>query len=258
MLRKRKIESIFLKEWNAFATILENLGKGELHKNIHDARLHFKKMKSWLALCMADGQKAQWATRNPALQSVYKVIGETRNLFIASSILSSLPYETQPLTRKIQLKESALKLSLSNKTKELHGFLAAIHNEQSGHFTDLQEKDIQRFFSNKLEKLHRFFRKSDLSTAGLHDARKQLKTIYYAYKLMPGKSRKLVSVNTKYIKKLQDAIGKWNDIEITLHLLAPYSKQQITLTEHLLIRQNELFSKIKKQSRNFLRKATHD
>lgn len=79
--------------------------------------------------------------------------------------------------------------------------LADLHSIHSGR--------IRRWVANEIIRTAILLTKS---ADELHRARKKIKTLLYVQKILPNKLTTQLRLNTAYLDKLQDSIGKWHDV----------------------------------------------
>ena len=87
----------------------------------------------------------------------------------------------------------------------------------------------------------------------LHRFRKRLKKIMYVYDILPGKLQSSFELNTGYINKLQEKIGKWHDSRSAIYFLSHW---HISVKMHDYI--SALKEKEKKQFRSLIKKIKYD
>lgn len=255
MWRKEHILAAFRNEWNAIEKNFRANENSNLHNDIHDARLHFKKMRSILALCGLKHHLKKAPIKEPGISETYTLLGEIRNRFIARKILKKELNLSGELLRNIKREERNYILLLNKEKTSLPARIRSFAQTIEADITNIDFRTASRFIKRNRKKLALYFEAPLLSPDRLHEARKQIKTLYYSYAFLPEKMRKKIKLNTRYCDGLQKIIGDWNDLEITLHYAEHFSPANKTLKDTLYARQEVLYDKIKKRSRNFLRKT---
>ena len=118
----------------------------------------------------------------------------------------------------------------------------------------IREQQLIVFFMGLIEELdaafHGYVRESDL-----HENRKRIKHLLYAFGFLPKKLRDQFDVDEKYLDNLQQQIGTWHDLEMALVLLKQKGLKQEPVYSKIRREQEELYEKIRREAKLFGKKV---
>jgi CHAD domain-containing protein len=183
-------------------------------ERLHNLRVEIKKIRA--AFAFAKDVYREKFNADP-IKPLFKKAGEIRELLINISMLKSKSVAQTKLVNELQKKAKNLRLEFVKQAteydKEVKKFRAAIDMPDQ-----LPDKGkVKRYFKKAIGKA-----KTDLehkNRENLHDLRKRIKTIMYAYHLLPKKLRKEVDVNEDFIDQLQQKTGDWHDTYAAIDFL---------------------------------------
>jgi CHAD domain-containing protein len=116
-----------------------------------------------------------------------------------------------------------------------------IHDDELKKIVDKEIKEIEIcFFEN-------------IKTKELHDCRKKIKILYYQSGSFSSRSLKKIKLKTEYLKKLEQAIGKWHDTDLVTEI-AGKSIQKRNVIKRLQTERKKQLEGISKMAGNFRKK----
>jgi CHAD domain-containing protein len=175
-------------------------------ERLHNLRVEIKKIRAAFSFAK-DVYKEKFSV--DPIKPLFKKAGEIRELLINIAMLKSGSGGQTKLVNELRKKARDLRLEFVKQTaeydKEVKKFRAAIEMPD-----EVPDKGrVKRYFKRAIGKA-----KTDLENKdreNLHDLRKRIKTIMYAYHLLPKKLQKEVDVNEDFIDQLQQKTGDWHD-----------------------------------------------
>ena len=82
----------------------------------------------------------------------------------------------------------------------------------------IKTNQVKLYYYKNVEKL-RFDFSTPIKEDALHESRKIIKNLLLALKALPKSLQAQLTINKKYLDDLQDKIGKWHDMIVTLEML---------------------------------------
>jgi CHAD domain-containing protein len=216
---------------------------------LHLLRVEIKKLKAFGRLLHKSAHHQQ-----PNLKSIKPIFiqcGLIRTALLNLDILQhrNLEHETfiQEQKRIIAEESALLCNNLSHYQKKLkHQQTQLMHHTHAIH-----APQIKTLFRQGVEKLGVFFSGASIDTAGLHEARKEVKDLMYIHALLPLALVAMLGINIEYLQELQSRIGTWHDNEVTLSLLKQFGQTDPTLIEQLEKENTSLIQDIKDFTTDF-------
>ena len=186
-------------------------------EELHLLRVDVKKLKAVVFLL----RYLYPGNRNyvKGLKHAYKQAGSIRTAHVNQKTLDKL----QSVDSHFQQKQQAIILTESQSfcqlIKHYNGCIEKVEEDMTSQFMNIKNQDVKSFFYSSIQKLSLFFAASPLDENGLHDARKEIKSLLYIGALIPATLLNRIGVNLLFLDKLQHAIGQWHDDADMLTLL---------------------------------------
>jgi len=184
-------------------------------EEIHRLRVAVKKINSlfyFLEKCRGDESAAEIFK---PVKKIFKHAGLIRSACLNLQLISRyrIPCpELKEEQKKIQQEQTGSFLSVEEE------YLALIIKAYSLPFKKLKSKCIRKVYRRELEELALFF-EGDVPENQLHEYRKKIKVLLYMHEGLNNKLLSKLNLNTEYLGKLQETIGRWHDATVTVELL---------------------------------------
>lgn len=187
-------------------------------EELHKLRVEIKKIKAMLLLAQHSFNEKMLPEEFQPLKKIFKKAGKIRDADVNAGLLA----EHHVKDRKIK---AALKKTLKEKGKN---FI-----KKTGDYREIAEKQEKILLESLAgladEKIRQLFHKelrllsdkshSRLGTLQLHECRKKIKSLLYAFETLPRITAQKIRLNKFYLKKLEETIGAWHDVVIVIELL---------------------------------------
>lgn len=215
MLTKGRQKKHFNAEWNSMRSYLQSYYSAQNQEGLHGFRVQVKKIKAMLLFLQNKPANKQMK----ALQTIFKHAGRIRSAYINLQLirryhLTNMTFENEQ--KKVLEQESQ---SFFQKYKKQIRTLKKIYPALVGGFHDLDDQSVVKLYKKSLKSLSRFFTALNFSADKLHQHRKKIKNLLYLYEVLPDPLVNKLQLNTAYLDKFQDKIGKWHDVTSAIKLL---------------------------------------
>jgi len=219
MLKKDHQQQYFTTVWASMLRYLHAFYEAQKPEDLHQFRVQVKKINALLFFLQGLTNRKEGAGPLQPLRFIYKHAGQIRSVHIHLQLIGQYQVAGEAFkTAQEKLAKTETKRFCSKRVSTLK-MLRQLHQTLAGNFQDIKNKVILRLYKKRLKKLGRFFAKQDQPIDKLHKNRKKVKMLLYLRQALPRSLRQKLQLNTRYLHKLQDTIGKWNDVEIILELL---------------------------------------
>lgn len=222
-------------------------------ETIHKLRVEIKKVRAFTQFSHAlRGQQLSSADLKK-VKRIFKHAGMIRDAY--TSLLTMKRYRiTNTVLRseeagivknesgKFRALSGNYDKSISKADKTFHRKVHAVKNNAIKHWFGIQLS----FIASALE---------GASAYHLHPARKRIKALLYILAILPEKMATSLGLNTTYLDKLQDAIGKWHDHTTATALLIGKAPKGKSMVGKLQEEEHKTLREVRELSADFLSKA---
>lgn len=215
MMKKRRQRTHFNEVWRSMLTHLLAFYDTQNPEALHQFRVHVKKIRAMLLLSEDDPP----AKELKALLSIFRHAGNIRSAWIHLRLFNRYRVTggaLQKAQENILVRETR---RFYAKRKTYVKTLEKVRPALAGSFRDVENKTVVRFYKNRLQKMARFFARTENTMDELHQTRKKIKNLLYLHAFLPKRLVKKLKLDTDRLDQLQDAIGKWHDVVLAVELL---------------------------------------
>lgn len=183
---------------------------------LHRMRVDIKKIKALLSF-LAKVFNDKTISASNSLRPLFHQAGCIRELQINSKLLKELPQPPLGLIKKMAIKEKRM-------TEQFCVRIPA-HLLQVKQFVRRLElpdelpkrKKIKKYFKKKIKKALKELNLGERDS--LHRFRMEIKKLMYVHKALPRRLRASITLDEKYIDRVQKKAGDWHDAETVIKFL---------------------------------------
>jgi CHAD domain-containing protein len=250
MIHKTRLEKYLAKRWKGMLESLSVLSTSPDPEAIHVLRLHAKKVKAIELL--SDVHKQHYSA---PLKPIIQQAGDIRAAELNLQTLKGHAYGNPALEQELQTSIDEGYLSMRRNKERYQATVNSVSRKWKDDVNAIREQQLIAFLMILVEELgaafHSYVRESDL-----HENRKKIKHLLYAYVFLPKKLRDQVDVDERYLDNLQQQIGTWHDLEMALTLLEKKGLKHETVYSKIKKEQGELYEKIRREAKLFGKKVS--
>jgi CHAD domain-containing protein len=254
-LKKERLQKKFRKKWGALLTHLQNFSKKQESQEIHQMRIEIKKIIAITTLAESCAKGLDFSGPLKPIISLFKRAGKLRDGFVHLELINR--FQKSNATLKNEQGSQIKKLS-DRFCLEIRAYEKDLKNSGKKilfKFKGLKNNCILHLYQKQLNKLIRSF--SDRSNPmDLHKCRKKIKTILYGYEVFNKGLLKELPLNTDYLERIQDKIGRWHDLAMTMKVLADEGFADNQTVNKLKAQNERLIRSINTSTNNFQKKVT--
>ena len=206
---------------------------------IHDLRLHVKKIKAIELLCNA--HKEHLTT---ALKPMVQKAGEIRTAEMHLQILRAYQYHNPVLEQELIDIVSFGYVNFKKNSETNKAAVRSAKKKWGEQLADISDQKALGFLLLLLEELEDVFRWL-LQEKDLHETRKKIKHLLYVYRFLPHHLLDKVEIDEAHLDKLQEKIGDWHDLEMTLLFLQQNGLKQEPVYRRIKKKKEPLLEEIK-------------
>ena len=217
MLTRKRQYNYLIKRWLLIRRHLMAYSASGSQESLHRIRVEVKKIKAFLQFAGSVGRSKDAPAQTRGLKKMFRRAGKIRDAGIHLQLM-----------QQFHVPDAAFRAGEAQVIEQL----SQAFREDSAYF----DKSLRQTFRKLLGTLHPV-RKRDVrdwltgrlgaiagivaspGTDQLHQARKEVKSLMYFLGMLPGRLTRQSKINIPYLDQLQDAIGKWHDLDITVSLL---------------------------------------
>lgn len=251
MLKKRRQQKRFDVEWESMLTHLSDFYATRRPEALHRFRIQIKKVNTMLFFLEAIPDASQMK----ALQSIFRHAGRIRNTQINLQLIEQYHLANADIKKTQQQKLDNEARRFYRKREAYLHTLKKLQHRIAGNFHNIDNRAVVGLYKKRLRKLGRFFAKNDIQTNRLHPYRKKIKSLLYLHDVLPKSLVRKLHLNTAWLDHLQDAIGKWHDVESAVELLEMESEPAPHDIAALRQRSRHLLAVVREASEGFGKKA---
>lgn len=188
-------------------------------EELHQFRVQVKKLRALLIMLDSIFPKGKLARDFKPVRRIFKHLGDIRNAYINLQLgvryklsnqefIDRQVYAIENGTFKVKKQSKAYLRDMKYAFKQLEDELPAPSDDQ-----------INEFYKTQLEQVAIGLTMLQFND-GLHDYRKQIKTLFYNRKLVQNALNGKLELDINYLDKLQDSIGNWHDNILAIELFS--------------------------------------
>ena len=216
---------------------------------LHQLRLHAKKIRTIELL--SELHKHHFTA---PLKLMVQQAGDTRSAELTLQTLEKFDYQNGALKQELNAIAGRGYEAMLQNSEQYKEVIDSVNKELEKQLDDIKEERVIAFFILLVEELGAALL-WPVQEKDLHENRKRLKNLLYAYRFLPKKMREKFDFNEKYLDNLQEQIGQWHDLEMALVLLEEKGLKHEPVYTAIKKKQEEMFDVIKKQAQMFSQKT---
>ena len=214
MLKKKEQEKFLRKRGDNMMHHLSEFKRVQDPESLHQLRVEVKKLKGFLAL---SGYCTAKQKLTPEAKHVFKQAGAIREAHL------NLEFIKQNQLRVPQFKNeqesTVLKQSreFSSAAKAYRKTIQKNINDITGKLKPIPDKCIAGWYKKNIATLSDVF--ETLATSEIHEGRKKIKNLLHVYSMLDKTMAASLKLNIEYLEQLQEAVGKWHDVDVSYTML---------------------------------------
>ncbi|MBS1637543.1 MAG: CHAD domain-containing protein [Bacteroidetes bacterium] len=254
MLKRKTLRKYTEKRFELMQKHLCKYTDKNTQEDLHQFRVETKKLKAFIGL-------VQYINADEKIHKEFKPIGK---LFDHAGKIRSAHIELL-LIKRYRLKNPAYSKALQDiirsesarlKKKKEH-YLNALKESSKKideHITKLGRTELTEYTHQQLKMLSKYFA-APQNIAGIHKSRILLKKLFYNYSLFDSETQKKLNLDIKYLNTLQEKIGNWHDMTVTIESLSSNMHVQKSMIGKLRIQERKLLAVVKSDVKDFSKKV---
>ena len=216
---------------------------------LHDLRLHAKKIKAIELL--ADLPKHY---SNEKLRPIIQEAGDTRAAELNLQTLRKYGYQNLLLEQELNATAEEGFATIQRNNRQYRDEIIFLRKKYENELEDIREQKLTIFFISIVEELGAAFL-WHIQEKDLHENRKKIKHLLYAYRFLPRKFREKFDFDEHYLDKLQELIGQWHDLDMALVLLQQKGLKHEPVYSSIQKEQQEMLKQIRSEIKLFRKKV---
>ncbi|HTF03267.1 MAG TPA: CHAD domain-containing protein [Bacteroidia bacterium] len=250
MLKKERQRNYFQERWHTVFVHFDQFAGHTNEHDLHKLRVELKKIKALLRLHEDMSGKLPAEREMKLLRDLFSQAGEIRNIQVSAQLVKKYKGgNTSFFTKQRKLVAEKAKEFVKD-TRDNAGDLSELNATIWKNFRDISDRDILRWYKNKLRKLNSYF-SPRLKTRELHQARKLIKRLTYTHRVLNSKLSGKLRLNTDYLHEIEALIGQWHDTVVALDLLRKQSPLHKTTLSKLAQQKQKLVEQVRVLTREF-------
>jgi CHAD domain-containing protein len=217
MVSKKRIRTYFAKRWNKLFKNFRAIQQSPDADSVHDLRVEAKKLKAFSALLnQANGRAGHLSIKQ--MKPLIRQTGVIREAELHLKTLYEYEFGSNGLEQE---QKECIKNGyalLHNNGNTYKAGIKAVKKRFSKPVRTLKNKEVRNYIDSIIDQLILHFL-WPIDTEQLHEARTKIKNLVYIVEMLPQKLQVKININIKYLDPLQELIGQWHDLNLTLHLL---------------------------------------
>jgi CHAD domain-containing protein len=253
MVSKKRIRTYYAKRWKKLSKNFRAVQQSPDSDSVHDLRVETKKLRAVAALLNQTNGRAG----NLSIKQMKPLIRQTGAIREAELHLKTL-YECEFGMNGLEKEQKdCIKNGyaiIHSKGNNFKAGIKAVKKKFTKPVHALKNKEVRNYVDSLVDQLIFHFL-WPIDTEQLHESRTKIKNLIYIVDLLPKKLQKKININIKYLDQLQELIGQWHDLNLTLHLLL--SKKLDKGPVYTMMKANEtaLLEQVKKEAEYFASKV---
>jgi CHAD domain-containing protein len=245
MIRKKRLKKYLNNKWSGMIKNLSTLSISNDREAIHELRLDGKKIMTIAVLL-----NIHKSNLFKSLKMIMKHAGNIRMAELNLQTLKDNDYHAPGLTKELEaiIEKGYILICIKNENYKTDIRLLKRRYENS--LIDVKDQMAIGFFTTSMDELGSAFLLQK-EPEELHENRKKMKHLLYAYRLLPGKLKREINLDKKYLDQLQEEIGLWHDLELALTLLDNKGLNNEGIYCKIKQKQKEVLKKIRNETKIF-------
>lgn len=232
-LKKKKLQDELSQQWFLMLYSLYAFEANQDDETLHKLRVEIKKIRTTVYLVEKCSGPKKLSPALAPLKKMFRDAGRIRELQLHNQLTKKKDKgQVKTLVKKF-VADTNLYASSIQKTFDVY-----IHV-----FDDLNFKDIKKLLITIQDKTAKLL----ASETAWHEARKEIKRLVYIGNLLPKKLRKKTSLDLSYYKQLEETIGTWHDLDLSIRYLDKMGVKDKSLPE----KKTAMVNKVKQLAQSF-------
>ena len=207
------------KYWTEIKKNLETFFHSQDQRALHQFRVNVKKLKSLLVLLQSDRKNKKLLSQFKPVRKIFRKAGHIRNAHINIQLSHRFKLHNEQFEKEQQLIVENGTREFCSQGKEHLKELKKARKKISKTLHPVGKPTIRKFYKNTLRAISSFLAQPVFDER-LHDCRKQMKYLLHNYKPSGKALESALPLNTDYLNKLQENIGKWHDNILAIDLVS--------------------------------------
>jgi CHAD domain-containing protein len=254
-VKKERLQKKIRKKWAALLTHLQNFSKTQEPQEIHQMRIEIKKIIAITNLAESCTKGLDFSGPLKPITRLFKKAGKVRDEFVRLELINRFKKNDETLKSKQCSQIKKLSLRFCSEIRAYEKDLKKSGEKILNKFKNLKNNCIIQLYQEQLKNLILLFSERN-NQMNLHKYRKKIKTILYGYEIFNERLLKELPLNTAYLERIQDKIGRWHDLDITLKLLAEEGFADTKTVNKLKGQDERMIKAINTLTNNFQKKVT--
>jgi CHAD domain-containing protein len=245
MVKRKRLDKYLNKRWDTILDHLKTLKRNHDQDAVHDLRLNAKKIKALFNLLKKASHNRK-AFSSKKIKPLFKHAGNIRTADIHIKTLQENRLDYSCLIKEQRCIMEHEYEKLADNYKPYKKNITKLRKKYSKNLTSLKDKDVKSWYASNGNWLTLHFL-WPVDGSSLHECRKRIKNLIYTIKVLPNSLRSELGLNIKYLDKLQEIIGLWHDIEISLNLIKEKDLTHLAGYKGLRCKQDKMLQCILKE-----------
>ncbi|WP_126246151.1 CHAD domain-containing protein [Chitinophaga rhizosphaerae] len=217
MLTQKRQYNYLIKRWLLIRRHLMAYAASGDPESLHRVRVEVKKLKAFLQFARSIGRKKNAPSQPRSLKKMFRRAGMIRDAGIQLQLMQQFNLPDAAFrageTQVIEQLSDAFREDFTYFDKSLRQTFRKL----LGTLRPVRKHDVRHWLSRRLGAIAEMV--ASPGSDQLHEARKVVKSLVYFLGMLPGRLKRQSKINISYLDQLQDAIGKWHDLEVTVSML---------------------------------------
>jgi len=210
-------------------------------EELHRLRVEIKKIFALTVLLDFSTRTSQLSISLKPLKTIFTKAGEIRNIQLT---LQTIMWYTGKKSSLCELQQTRLANLIKTFCSKMALYVKnfkKVHTLVVEKIYDIKNNCVLDWYEDEFKKLSQFFIKK-CDHKNMHKGRKTLKKLLYVYAILQKPLQKKLNLNRHYLRELEEIIGKWHDVVISLEILS-----------NVVLSENEIIKKLSERKAKFLK-----
>jgi CHAD domain-containing protein len=249
MVSKKRIQTYFAKRWKKLFKNFRAIRQSPDSDSVHDLRIESKKLKAIAALL----NQTNGGAVHLSIKQMKPLIRQTGTIREAELHLKTLYEHEFGRNGLEQEQKDCIKNGyalLHNNGNDYEAGIKAVKKRFTKSVCGVKNSEARNYIDTIVDQLILHFL-WPIDIEQLHEARKKIKNLVYIIDLLPQKLQARINIKIKYLDQLQELIGQWHDLTLTLHLLQSTKLDKDPAFTAMKAKEAALLEQIKKEVEYF-------
>lgn len=223
-------------------------------EELHHLRIEIKKISALISLLQFNTRSFDFSSCLNPVKTISQKAGEIRNIQLTLLTIMRYTDKKSPLYEAQQARLINLIKTFCSRTalyiKKIKKMQEVILKE----ICDVKNCCILNWYEEELKKLTQFFARK-FRQKYMHEGRKTLKKLLYVYAILYKPIQKKLKLDKHYLHKVEQTIGKWHDVTVSIKILTHSDSVNNGTMEQLLDRKQKLLKACYTLTKCFSKKA---